>query len=217
LLKAAEKNRPKIGAMLLEAGADPNMHNNEGCCPIIRSSKMGHFEMVKLLIDHKANINEKSLNGNTALMKATEAGHEDIARYLIDRGAALLLANDLGLTAYDFSKECAKVSGNWNIVRMIEKRMERDREEGAAFLDAVLHGDEDKACELIYSGVSLDVGYEDGCCPIIKSASNGYDRIVKALIEMKSDLNKVCTSLYFIYAVRSIFIQIFAHFDPLLI
>jgi ankyrin repeat protein len=66
-MKAAEKNFPRIAEALLNAGADANIHNNEGCCPLIRSSKMGHEEIVRLLVDHngpnRANINEKSANG----------------------------------------------------------------------------------------------------------------------------------------------------------
>ena len=34
----------------------------------------------------------------------------------------------------------------------------------------------------IFAGTNLDVGYPDGCCPIIKSSNFGYDRIVEALV-----------------------------------
>ena len=54
--------------------------------------------------------------------------------------------------------------------------------EGAAFLQSVKEGDQATACGLIYAGTNLDVGYPDGCCPIIKSANFGYDLIVEALV-----------------------------------
>jgi hypothetical protein len=43
-------------------------------------------------------------------------------------------------------------------------------------------GDQETACVLINNGANLDVGYEDGCCPIIKSSNFGYENVVKALI-----------------------------------
>jgi ankyrin repeat protein len=92
------------------------------------------------------------------LIKAAEAGHENIVKFLLDRGSPVLMANNEGMTALDF----AKANGHMHIARVLEKKMQSDREEGQQFLDAVFRGDEDLACTLIYGGVNLDVGYSDG-------------------------------------------------------
>jgi ankyrin repeat protein len=57
-------------------------------------------------------------------------------------------------------------------------------------LKAVAAGDQDTAVILINNGANLNFGYEDGCCPIIKSANFNYEKIMKALIANGADLNR---------------------------
>jgi ankyrin repeat protein len=42
---------------------------------------------VKLLVEHKADVNEPGGNGKTPLILAAQNGHEDIISYLLERGA----------------------------------------------------------------------------------------------------------------------------------
>ena len=75
LMKAAEFGYYEIAEALVKKGADVNVHNKDGCCPLVRSSNYGHYDVVLLLLDNGADINIKSLGGgNTALIKAAEKG-----------------------------------------------------------------------------------------------------------------------------------------------
>jgi ankyrin repeat protein len=53
----------------MEAGANPELHSNDGCCSLIRASNYGNAECVEILVSHNCNINIRSKNGNTALIK----------------------------------------------------------------------------------------------------------------------------------------------------
>ena len=68
-MKAAEKNYLNVARLLLEYQPNIQIHNNDGCCALIRASAYGNPEMVRLLLDNNAVIDEKSKNGNTALIK----------------------------------------------------------------------------------------------------------------------------------------------------
>ena len=47
----------------------------------------GHEEIVKLLIDHGAEVNRTGKAGGTALMAASLQGHGEIVKLLIEKGA----------------------------------------------------------------------------------------------------------------------------------
>lgn len=55
-------------------------------CPIIAASAMGFTEIVRLLIDHRADVNVKMKSGHTALHFAATEGHLNIVMLLLDGG-----------------------------------------------------------------------------------------------------------------------------------
>jgi len=67
---------------LLEQGADPNLHDENGWLPLSYAVFHGSLPIVDLLIQAGANLNLCNRNGYTALRMATEAGHSDIAHRL---------------------------------------------------------------------------------------------------------------------------------------
>ena len=66
-MKACEKGYTDIARALIQAGANPELHNGEGCCALIRSANYNNAECVEVLIEHNANINIRSKNGNTGI------------------------------------------------------------------------------------------------------------------------------------------------------
>ena len=50
------------------------------------ASFAGHFDVVKLLLEKRSNVNAKNGRGETALMKAALKGHEQIVQLLLDGG-----------------------------------------------------------------------------------------------------------------------------------
>src|SRR5712691_9403969 len=55
--------------------------------PLHLTSRAGHIDLVRLLIEHGADVAAQSKNGMTPLHEASEAGHVDVARLLIEHGA----------------------------------------------------------------------------------------------------------------------------------
>ena len=70
---------------ILNSGLDPNMHDSDGYSALHAASENGHLEVVKILVEHDADINYKS--GYTALELAKIAKKDEIVEYLIAHGA----------------------------------------------------------------------------------------------------------------------------------
>jgi uncharacterized protein len=73
---------------LLKAGSDPNEAGPQGETPLMLAARNGNLEAIKILIDHKANVNGKEeLRGTTPIMWASSEGHADAVKLLIAAGA----------------------------------------------------------------------------------------------------------------------------------
>lgn len=70
---------------ILNSGLDPNMHDSDGYSALHAASENGHLEVVKILVEHDADINYKS--EYTALELAKIAKKDEIVEYLIAHGA----------------------------------------------------------------------------------------------------------------------------------
>ena len=87
LTKAANKNWKAIIQVLLQAGANPNMTDLKGECPLHVATLEDYKDIVHLLLQHGAKPNMRNQDGTTPLHWAAVLGHLDVAKQLIDGGA----------------------------------------------------------------------------------------------------------------------------------
>lgn len=79
LMLAVSHGRMDMAGLLLEAGADVNIQDEDGSTALMCAAEHGHIEIVKLFLtqpDCDSGIND--VDGSTALKIALEAGHRDI-------------------------------------------------------------------------------------------------------------------------------------------
>ncbi len=73
----------EIALALLERGAIPNSSREfTEHPPLSAAADKGHLEIIKLLVEHGANVNYKGKDNKTALDISMEAGHGNVAKYL---------------------------------------------------------------------------------------------------------------------------------------
>ncbi|MGQ0511592.1 MAG: ankyrin repeat domain-containing protein [Betaproteobacteria bacterium] len=85
-LRAVEDGDAKVVAEYLGKGLDPNTPDKGGHTALMIASRLGHENLVALLVDRKADTGRRSPQGDTALMMASLKGHLGVARILVDRG-----------------------------------------------------------------------------------------------------------------------------------
>ncbi len=70
---------------ILDSGEDSNILDSDGYSALHAAAENGHLDVVKLLIEHGADIHYKS--EYTALELAKMADHNEIVKYLLTKGA----------------------------------------------------------------------------------------------------------------------------------
>jgi hypothetical protein len=74
--------------ILLRNGADPDITDISGFSPLMVASNSGYVDIVKLLLDGRANVNYvREGDAGTSLMYATRAENKNIVEILLDNGA----------------------------------------------------------------------------------------------------------------------------------
>eukprot|EP00808_Paulinella_micropora_P014274 g80261.t1 len=100
LYDAAQDGLLTEARQFLEAKAAVNfIHPWTGWTSLITAAAGGHTDMVKLLLDNKAEIDVQDGEGYTALHRASSHGYTDVIRELQLRGANVLLQHAYGRTA----------------------------------------------------------------------------------------------------------------------
>lgn len=123
LLKAAKLGDLYKSQQLLPAQANVNYVDRNGVTPLLAAAHLGHLALVKILLEHGAEVNfvpsglrqfamskshaplseremmQVASRGDTALLAAARAGHADVVTYLLDHKAQIELANRQGETA----------------------------------------------------------------------------------------------------------------------
>lgn len=85
--QSAGVGHAEIVRILLEAGADANLADEDGVTPLTVAAQNGHFEVVKILLKAGADVNLASKHGVSPLLLAAQNGHTDIVKILLEAHA----------------------------------------------------------------------------------------------------------------------------------
>ena len=104
-ISVIEKNDKKAVDLFLEAGMSVNVVTPEGT-PLLAAAAAGNAEIVKLLVEKGAKVNEKDKDGMTPLMAGilsdkNGAPKQEIVKFLLDKGADLntrFITQGVGMT-----------------------------------------------------------------------------------------------------------------------
>ena len=177
---AAEGDQKALG-LFLAAGFDINKPNTAGYTGLMVAAERGRADIVKLLLDHKADPNVAGRDGSTALMLAAENNQPEIVKLLINRGADPNRQDNNGWTAvlkaaYQGNPKCIEVLAS-------QSKLEVDR----ALLVATLMEKKDAVKALLDNGAEVDFRASDGRTPLILAAGKGNKDLVEVLLQAGAD------------------------------
>jgi uncharacterized protein len=123
LFKAVMKNDAAAAETILQGGADANapieVMPGFRTTFLITAATNGNLDIIKSLLQHKAQINAKDAGQETALIAAASQGHMPIVQYLLQNGADVKAADGQGTSLL----AAAKAGGNKDIIALIEQKL----------------------------------------------------------------------------------------------
>jgi ankyrin repeat protein/serine/threonine protein kinase len=200
LHQAIQLRAMELATMLIERGADVDAattgRTNNGITALMFCAHEGYLGMMKLLLDHGAQLELTGQAAETALGVAAAAGQMEAARLLLDRGAKLEAADQDGTTAF---MRAAKM-GQLEMVKFLlgrDARLLGDRGKAGftALHEAADRGHPDVVEFLLSRGMKADLRCDRGGTPLCNAANGcftnetSYVAVVKVLLAHSADVN----------------------------
>lgn len=191
LMCAAAAPRPAAVKMIMEAGADIHLTDEDGntVLHIVAGLDVRYktvIEMMKLLNGGNMNIDIRGRNGVTALMVATEAGDEGLQRLslLLEMGANVLLKDNKGYTALAY----AAGAGHKLLVTSLLRACTVDKND-LAIIIAAGRENIDILQLIISAGVDVETAAGDGTTAIMSAIEHGHFGVVRSLVGSGVNVN----------------------------
>ncbi|KAN0137681.1 Ankyrin repeat-containing domain protein [Lactarius tabidus] len=191
----ASEGHLEVARMLLRLKADVNSQNDEGLTPLQRASQVrreGQQDIMRLLLDHGANVDMRDNSGNTALHFAVSEGHPDIMRLLLDCDANVNMRDISGNTAL----HVAASEGHLEVARILLKlgaNVNSQNDMGLTPLQRASQGwrkgQRDIIRLLLDHGANLNTYNKYRNTPLHFAASEGHLEAARFLLELGTDVN----------------------------
>lgn len=171
--------------------------------PLWCVSQRNNLDIIKLLLEHGAKINQKSENGSTAVLVACEMGFGHIVHYLVNHGADINIADNTGVTclrqSIEFPELCKYlITKGANVNASYEGQY-------PILHSAIKIGNLQTVKHLVEAGADTRVLDFDGNTPLLFAALCGQTAIVKYLIDKTDATTKQTVDAYDILGATAVF------------
>ncbi|KAM9804709.1 uncharacterized protein ankrd50l [Neosynchiropus ocellatus] len=192
------KGYSEVASLLLERGADPCHRDHDGMTPLLLAAYEGHYEIVELLLEAGADVDETAVpQGNspaaavTPLLAAAAMGHMRTVSRLLFWAAAVDAIDCEGRTALCL----AAARGSAEVVRaLLERGLDENHKDDLGWTPlhaAACEGHRAACAALTERGSMAHVGDMDieGRTPLILAAQEGHLSTVRLLLDRRSPID----------------------------
>ena len=192
LNKAALKG--DIGAVqnLIKSKADVNEKSSSiRVTPLISAAEKGHTEIVKLLLDHDAEVDAGDKYGRSALMRATWYGHDAVVAILLDRGTDVNASDTWGHTPLMMAAKGGHISTARTLLDQGAYLNEKDNWGITPLMYAVTNNRTEAARFLLKMGADVNAESKAQQTALIATVVHGTGKIeiLELLVEAGADPN----------------------------
>ena len=211
LILATKLDNEIIVRILIDAGANVDIKDDNGNTALMISSSKGNENITRILIDAGADMNIKNNERNNALILATNNGHENISRILISAGAFETRVDYEESKSVEGDEESKSAEGETDIdehplitaakngeYRMVWALIDNDKVDYDNIVDneygmnalmwAVKNGHLNIVNDIINVGADVNLGDKNGKTALIHAVESGNKEIVEYLLDNDADI-----------------------------
>ncbi|CAK6971733.1 ankyrin repeat domain-containing protein 50 [Scomber scombrus] len=196
---AGVKGYGEVACLLLERGADPEHRDHDGMTPLLLAAYEGHDDIVELLLEAGADVDETAGPDGSApaaaavtpLLAAAAMGHMQTVSRLLFWGAAVDAIDCEGRTALCL----AAARGSTEVVRaLLDRGLDENHKDDLGWTPlhaAACEGHRAVCAALTERGSMARVGELDieGRTPLILAAQEGHWSTVRLLLDRRSPID----------------------------
>lgn len=178
---AVQVGHLQFAETLIELGAHINAQDSKCRNTALHHACIkGSIEMVKLLLNHGAQVNLKDDTGCSALIDACVYGHTNIVLCLLSHGADLELSNDQGMTPFMY----ASMSGHTNLSKiLIDHGAKIETCKVSALVGASGRGHTETVKLLLDHGAELEARNDEGASALYSASKYGHTETLRILLD----------------------------------
>ena len=187
LLEAVGKNHAAVVQVLIDAGADIEEEDSDGCTPLVLACMEGFLHIVKVLVQAGAELRVTDSNGDTCLIAASREGHTETVRYLV--GLGQVDVNQVG--GPDTTTALHRAVGKNQPADVVQVLIdagadieEKDALRRSPLLLGCKSDVNDAVKVLIRAGADVGARDRDGRTCLMIASARGFTEIVKSLLCM---------------------------------
>lgn len=178
LLVFAKENNSEGVSKLLEQGISSNLADSSGVTPLHLATANNDFDLMRILIEHKANVNARTHRGRSVLFEAAYSKEDTKAvQFLLDAGSK----PDLPTIDH------ACMLQHNETLRLL---VEAGGDPNVALAYAAFHGNTSVIEYLLKKGAQVDAYLNSSSTPLHVAVYEGNLQAVKILLELGADVNK---------------------------
>ncbi|CAG5135918.1 unnamed protein product [Candidula unifasciata] len=179
LLEAAARNDSEEVNRLLQNGVSPDVTNEDGLTALHQCCIDDNEEMLKLLLNYRANVNACDSEMWTPLHAAATCGHVTLCKHLVDRGAELLAVNADGNMPYDICED--EVTLDYIESEMAKRGITQEQIDNTRLTTERQMLADIK--EIVAKGGDLEARDALGATMLHVAAANGYMEVAEFLLD----------------------------------
>lgn len=176
----------EVADYLIKHGADIELGAST---PLMEAAQEGHLDLVKFLLENKADVHAQTQTGDTALTYACENGHTDVAEVLLYFGAELEHLSEGGRTP--LMKAC-RAGHNCTVKFLIQKGADVNRQttnNDHTPLSLACAGGHQQVVELLLAhGADPFHKLKDNSTMLIEAAKGGHTGVVQLLLDYPTSI-----------------------------
>ena len=191
-------NYTALKDMLSNEKIDINLQDTFGETPLIIAVEDGNENIIKLLLEHGADIHQTNQNHETALMTALSIDNINIIKLFFDHGKSINLEHGKSINlenTYGYTPLMLAVSnGNEEAIKLLLDNgadINQLNQNGMTPLMLAVSNDNEEAMEMLLErGADINQPNQNGETPLMLAVSNDNEEAIQLLLDNGANINQ---------------------------